>query len=233
LIYASQNDYHFRALTPADGSEYFPEDQRWNKVKILEDALEVDKGWASHSDYIVWLDSDLIFLDLGLSLRDVVDAYPESDMIMSADKDLSLGVANTGLVIVKNTAWSRSFLNLWWNSYNKSLGMDQHVLTKLWESGQPDIQNHITILRQDALNSAFPSWLKQQPYNQVLHLAGANKEMRQRAFQYGLKQICDHVQIGPVSNFPHHIPLNHSFHFIFIRHPRVKVANQSAPLILA
>jgi hypothetical protein len=192
-IYAAHHNYKFKILTPETGGEYFPEDQRWNKVKILEDALDPVSGWAKSSDYILWLDSDFIFLDLGMKIELISQAYPDSHVIMSEDVDLALGIANTGFVLVKNSDWSRQFLSAWWNNYNKSQGMDQWVLSKLYEDHKEEYQHKIKLLRVDAVNTNFPSWMKQRPENQVLHLAGANRQMREQAFHKGLQQICENV----------------------------------------
>ena len=196
-IYSKQNNYFFSIHTPETGSEYFKEDQRWNKVKILQEAINPKTGWARDSEYLVWLDSDLIFLDLGMKIEEIGLEYPRSHVIMSEDVDLSLGIANTGFILVKNSEWSYNFLSAWWNNYNKSLGMDQYVLSKVYhdkkeEEGE-DYQHCIKILPIDALNSNFPAWLNQLPSNQILHLAGANKQTREVTFQLGFENICNNI----------------------------------------
>jgi hypothetical protein len=66
-VYAEHNNYQMRVLGPETGSNYQPDDVRWNKVKILMEALNKEgKGWASHADYIVWMDADAIILDIGI-----------------------------------------------------------------------------------------------------------------------------------------------------------------------
>jgi hypothetical protein len=194
-VYAMQHKYQFKILTPSTGGEYFPEDQRWNKVKILEDAIHPVTGWAKSSEYIVWLDSDLIFLDLDLDIELIAAAHPSSHVIMSEDVDLSLGIANTGFVLIRNTNWSYHFLSAWWNNYNKSQGMDQWVLSKLYEDHLEEYQHFIKLLPVDAVNTNFPSWMNQLPANQILHLAGANREMRERSFHKGFENICENVNM--------------------------------------
>lgn len=44
--YAELNDYSFRWLTRDTGSNYQPGDARWNKVKIIDEALDPVTGWA-------------------------------------------------------------------------------------------------------------------------------------------------------------------------------------------
>lgn len=55
---------------------------RWNKVKILIDALDQQKGWAKNVDFMVWLDADAIVLDLGLRIEEVAAQYPQVILLL-------------------------------------------------------------------------------------------------------------------------------------------------------
>jgi len=61
--YAEANGYIMRHLDP-ENSTFEPKDARWNKVKILEKAIHPDRGWTRDLDYVAWVVSDLIFLDM-------------------------------------------------------------------------------------------------------------------------------------------------------------------------
>jgi hypothetical protein len=90
--YSQLHGYGMNLLTPARGAQYEPRDQRWNKVKILIDALDPTTGWARDVEFIVWLDSDLIVLDMGFKLEEVIGENPSYDMIFSADGDIQNGI---------------------------------------------------------------------------------------------------------------------------------------------
>jgi hypothetical protein len=78
---------------------------------------------------------------------------------------------------------------------NKSkVMMDQLAFDQLYRSQLPGIQQHVAILRPDALNSQFPSWRHQREASQVLHLAATSALMRRRTFQRGLSVVCSHLQ---------------------------------------
>lgn len=96
--YSQLHSYGMVLLTPEQGAQYEPRDQRWNKVKILIDALT---GWAIDTDFIVWLDSDLILLDMGMRVEEIVDAFPSYDMIFSADGDIQNGFHKKLLLFVE------------------------------------------------------------------------------------------------------------------------------------
>lgn len=240
-FYSEFNNYGMRLLTPEDGARYEPRDERWNKVKILLDALDPKTGWGRHLEYILWLDSDLIFLDLGMKIEEVIEAYKSYDILFSADPQIENGVVNSGLFIVKNNEWSRQFLHDWWHSYDRILGMDQHIFSKLWEDGQPDIANHIKILRTDALNTHFPSWVHQQPHNQILHLAGVSAIMRKLSFKEAFSQICSHlnsrettvasdgvsIESAPLKQVPRQLGVDRAFLMdLYTNLPRGEVVRQ-------
>ena len=137
-----------------------------------------------------------------------------------------MGVVNSGLFIVKNTLWSRNFLQKWLDiksadsmfskppppnlpnsepTRNKTKPleiniMDQLAFDKAYRSLLPGIVEHIMILRSDALNSNFPAWRYQQQYNQVLHLAATSNMLRRRAFKQGLEAVCGHVDFYQVAH---------------------------------
>jgi hypothetical protein len=108
--YTQLHGYGMVLLTPALGAQYEPRDQRWNKVKILMNALDPLTGWAKDTDFIVWLDSDLIFLDMGLQFEEVVKAHPSHDMIFSADGDVQNGIVTPIHRLVDLTAPSQGSL---------------------------------------------------------------------------------------------------------------------------
>ena len=63
--YATTRNYDI-ILFNESTSNYEPRDQRWNKVKIIESAMDIEKGVYRAHDYVVWLDSDLIVIDFNL-----------------------------------------------------------------------------------------------------------------------------------------------------------------------
>jgi len=113
LAYAEQNSYGFELTSPESGFEYDKTDQRWNKVRILLEYVQ-----RKESVFIVWLDSDLIVLDLGIKLELIVEQNIDSDVIISLDAEPEsiFSIVNTGFVIVKSSEWSESFLKAWWGN---------------------------------------------------------------------------------------------------------------------
>ncbi len=87
--YADHNNYKLRLLDPST-SNYEAADSRWNKVKILQEAIDPDRGWARDADYVMWVDADLIFLDMGLRVERVAAEHPTAHILASAGTMLML-----------------------------------------------------------------------------------------------------------------------------------------------
>jgi tetratricopeptide (TPR) repeat protein len=188
--YAEHNGYEIFFLTPETGSNYEPRDQRWNRVKIIQEALDPSNGWLRDIQYIAWVDADLIFLDLDFSLEKLTRDYPHADMIISAERHAETGVANTGSFIVKNSPWTHQLLHDWWTKYDRSLNHDQIFFDKLYKSRMPDIQNHVKILPTTAMNSMPPPTLYQTAEDKVLHMMGQPNLLRKKVFRLGFEEIC-------------------------------------------
>lgn len=187
--YAEQNGYIMVHLDEKT-SDYDGIDARWNKVKILEEAIDPDTGWARDLDYIMWIDADLVILDMGLRLEKVAAAYPKAHVIISAEHAGSSTLVNSGSVFIRNTKWARQFLNDWWTFTKRKFFSDQEQFDMLYESKKEEYKDKIVILPPDALNSDPPAMTRQKPYNQVLHLMGEHTAYRVKAFGSAFKEIC-------------------------------------------
>lgn len=82
--FAQYNNYYFRFIEEGEfNNGERIDDVRWSKVKILLEALDPNSGWARDFDYLVWIDSDLVFLDFKLRLELVADLQ-RADIVASA-----------------------------------------------------------------------------------------------------------------------------------------------------
>ena len=166
--YAEMNGYIMIHLDPSD-SDYDKNDARWNKVKILEEAIHPDRGWARDMDYVMWIDADLIFLDMGLRIEMVAAAHPTAHVIISAEHAGSSTLVNSGTVLVRNSDWARQFLSDWWTFADRKLHSDQEQFDMLYhaQKAERNFPKYISILPPDALNTDPPAMTKQLPFNQV------------------------------------------------------------------
>ena len=199
--FAEHNGYIMLHLDPVSAN-FDQFDARWNKVKILEEALHPERGWARDLDYVMWVDADLIFLDMGLRIEQVAAAHPKAHVLMSAEHAGSTTLVNSGTVTVRNTKWARQFLADWWNHAERNLYSDQEQFDLLYESRRAEMSEKVAILPPDALNSDPPAMTRQKPYNQVLHLMGEHTHFRVKAFGSAYREICRKAGGGPDSVAP-------------------------------
>ena len=196
--YAEQNNILFNMADPAV-SNYEPADVRWNKVKILESSLNT---WASDCDYIVWLDADLIIIDIFLDLNVIIKKNPKAELIASASPESTTNsdVMNSGMLILKNSKYIKDWLlKVWWTHSERSVYSDQEVFNKLYQKYSKKMTSNVLILPPDAINSDPPATLKQTAESSVLHLMGEYNGYRRHAFLSAFDDIC-RVVVQPNDN---------------------------------
>ena len=109
--YAVKHDYDFVAR----GAEFAQEDHRgrklvWGKIGAIQKVLP-------HYEWLFWMDMDAVVADLDKDLRDIIRRAEEGNP--NKEAEISLIVArpvrdkmlNAGVMLIKNTAWSRDFFN--------------------------------------------------------------------------------------------------------------------------
>ena len=143
----------------------------------------------SSSEYFIWFDADAIVLDMDFSVGDVVSKYPNSHFIASAD--IRQGLINTGVLILKNSDFSRRLFQLWWSSVDRRVVCDQdafdHILTKVLSE---DDRKYIKILPMNSINSRPPAMKYQTPEDPIVHLMGEATELRTQAFKQAYSAVC-------------------------------------------
>ena len=193
--YAEQNDYLFYPFHgPNTKHDHAPYDPRWNKILILLNLLSEE---ALNSVYVVWVDADLIVLDFGMKIEMIGSLYSQANIIISKDMETATYISNSGFIIVRNSEWSKAFLEQWWSSYDRRKCCDQNVLTWLYDKMSMEEKRNIVILRSDALNTEFPCWKNLKDHNQVLHLAGATSLYRNNIFDSSFKEVCNAIHRDP------------------------------------
>lgn len=67
-------------------------------------------------DYVVCIDSDCIFQNIRKPLKDLIDKYPEHDLIIANNGPYHAHLPCCAFFICKNTNWTRDFLKKWYNN---------------------------------------------------------------------------------------------------------------------
>jgi hypothetical protein len=144
-----------------------------------------------------------------LSINNMINAV---DTIENHTSDIYIGVnlgstANAGVIIIKNTNWSKIFLNLWWNKYNSknwnfdiennkwickvndkecTWGRDEYEqgeFNKMYENNELNSQDHIKILHYSLVSSN-----EKHRDNFIYHFYGYKEKDKLKNIEYILKK---------------------------------------------
>lgn len=162
------------------------------KVKVMRRHL------SAGCDYVCWIDSDACFIDFTKKLADFCQSGKDLviaghdfgfDLMGERLKYLANGQCcglNGGVMLVRNSPWSRVFLDEWWERCVRG----HKIPTSFWEQGQ--LQNMFlfnTLNIQQHTELVIPcSQLNRCDDNHtdicefILHLWGTSSEVRNRIF---------------------------------------------------
>eukprot|EP01031_Cornospumella_fuschlensis_P034412 gene34412-41651_t len=183
--YAEHHQYKFCSHTTIQPSDVDEEDFRWHKVRLMYEALD---SYAKNVEYLVWIDADAIILDFSLDIQQQAASHPEADVIVSAD--IRQGLMNSGFMVIRNTPWSRLFLQQWWTVADRSTVCDQDAFDVLYQSYSESDKARVKILSTDALNSHPPAWKYFASTSAVLHLMGESASYRAVVFHQAFQSVC-------------------------------------------
>lgn len=147
----------------------------WNRVI---DLVNLSKKYNSDTIF-VYLDIDTYLNPKYLNIQ--LDGFLNSiDVIENRVSDIYIGIdpyhtSNAGVIIIRNTNWSKQFLNLWWSKYNPQewtfkdsywsckqnkkqcewgrKGYEQGEFNIIYETNEIDSQNHIKILHNSLISN--------------------------------------------------------------------------------
>lgn len=152
ILYLQSKNITMRILSEDTGDDYHPVDRRWNKIKAIYNGFNT---WAMNYNYIIYIDTDLIFINWDLNVLDIIHRYVLADIIISMDM---IDLANTGIMIIKNTLWSKMFYNQWWIKRTlKNTYCDQHVLNRLIHNINLEDKHKVSIIPFKIMNSKWPA----------------------------------------------------------------------------
>jgi hypothetical protein len=149
-IYHIETDTN-KILNGLNGRSY-----TWYKPKLIMEVLD-----TYNPDYVLFLDADAIVSDKSYKIEDfLVEGY---DCIVTEDYGPS--VMNGGVILFKNTEWTKMFLQKWWEIseelmgpngepvgyFNRALWHDQTCFGHLYNNNS-DYRSKIKILNNEILN---------------------------------------------------------------------------------
>ncbi len=135
--------------------------------------LPAAQSFLSSYDYVFYIDTDAVIMNMNVRLEDFIKIAPDADFILTSDKN---GL-NTGLMLMRSSIWTKDFLGLAYKQIQLSdneraedgtpypFEYEQRAFHYLWGTeiwlrrGLPtykdsaEVQKHFAVLPQCAFNS--------------------------------------------------------------------------------
>lgn len=193
VLYMKLHDYGYIIEENIDNNSKFKDDYEYYRklAPIIESLIDTNTSYptvANQCDYLIWIDADVVILDINFKIENIIDKFPKANIIMSADVS---AIANTGFIIIKNNKWSLNFLHNWYNQRLKNKYVsDQNGFEIVYNRFYNTSRDKIVILPPDAINSDAPPMSRQRDHNQILHLASEHNYLRQSIFYKAATEMC-------------------------------------------
>lgn len=204
-IYCKRHNYSwvsFKHDTSVNVSPY------WLRV---QDLMKLTAAYPEDTIF-VYLDLDTC---INLAQVDISVDHFLSNLTSNTTYDVYIGkdssvtsVINTGVIIMRNTDWSRELLQEWWKRYNPNQWVfnngkwtclvdakshcpwagdayEQGSLELIYRENWNDSLSHIGILHMDLISNHF----REKKHTFIYHLMGASSNTRLRFFKSQIKRF--------------------------------------------
>ena len=210
--YCEHHGYFFK-VPHYDEYNFESKDMRWNKVLIMLDMLLT---WGKNFEYLVWIDADMIMVNMSYSIRNIVDSMPSQFDFMASimnmkitstsmvlrqndgDKPMQPTEAklNSGAFIVRNTRRAYNILSQWWDTVDRGSLSDQFGFEGVYQTRfTPEEKAAIGWLPPRVLNSEFPIWMRYNYSDDVLHLMSTTFPFREAVLKGAYSEISRVLQL--------------------------------------
>jgi len=193
ILYMKKHNYGYLIEESIANNSRFKDDYTYHRklAPILESLIDSNVSYptvTNQCDYLIWIDADIIILDINFKIENIINRFPKANLIMSADVS---SIANTGFIIIKNNRWSTNFLYNWYNERLKTNYInDQNGFEIVYNIFYNASRDKIIILPPDAINSDAPPMSRQKDHNQILHLASEHNDLRKEIFYKAACEMC-------------------------------------------
>lgn len=135
-----------------DGSDLIDSSRppAWSKILAVSHLLHQDQ-----CDWVMWTDADTVIMNSDRRIEDFLPADPTKHLLVVNDKG---GGYNSGVFLLRNSEWSRQFLQDWWDMRSfvrppgVSLSGDNNAMKALLRD-MPDFHQHVLAPARCTFNS--------------------------------------------------------------------------------
>jgi hypothetical protein len=147
----------------------------WEKVRLVREHLP-------RHDAVFWIDSDAVFNWHDQSLHRWLAG--DADFVGCADQPNGPYHINCGTMLVKNTAWSRAFMDAWWRRYRDvryhRWAFEQEALHHMLDEDELGCRARVKIEPAAAFNSVYKDVAAGKRDTFVLHFMATPADTRRR-----------------------------------------------------
>jgi len=142
----------------------------WSKILLLS------KYMKTEYDYVIWIDADTIIMSPNVKIEDIIECHMDGNDILVA-QDCKL--INTGVIIIKNTEWSRKFIDLIYDQeqFIEHGNWEQAAFIDLLQNNISNSSKHVKVLNlseQNLINSYHYSFFYNDCF--ILHFPGCFRD---------------------------------------------------------
>ena len=168
------------------GYEFIDDETIWDKTKPIPwSKILLLLKYLDQFDYIVWIDADILIMNMEMKIETFIERYPGYDQISGSDWKMQ----NTGVWIIKNTDFSKLFLKeVWDNVYDERgdpkeryMNWEQGSVINLMDRNILDCKQKIKVTYPEEMNSY---WFNYFPGHFVLHFAGVRDDLESLIREY-------------------------------------------------
>lgn len=167
LEYCNKHDYVFIE----DNSVYNQNKPiPWSKLLLIN-------RYLNQFDYLVWVDADILIMNPEIKIESFIEKYSNYDLICGSDWKM----INTGFMIIKNTDFSRNFIDKVYNneydpmsSGERYQNWEQGSFIHLHDNNYLNCKERIKVTEPIEMNSY---WFNFYLGHFVIHFAGVRGEL--------------------------------------------------------
>lgn len=162
----------------------------WGKLKAIQ-ACMVQEG-----QYVMYMDADAFVAHQEQDLESVL--FPDIDFHVEdhGNREGKFANVNTGVLILKNTAWSRAFLQHWWDDASQSELLsepfwEQTTLQYILQENLHESRQRTMVYPAYVFNTDLDPGSQDAAKSFIVHMMTATKEERVAQCSRFLEQLID------------------------------------------
>ena len=153
----------------------------WHRLKLIEQLF--DRGY----DYVLWIDADAYFSRFDVDVGSIINGHADLYLVQHDHPSFRpVAVPNTGVMLVRNSTWSRALLNKLWSMvrYLNHPWWENAALIKFlgYNSLLKEGPDNVNWKALDHISFVPEEWnsLSVSGAPIIVHLAGISREVRRQ-----------------------------------------------------